>query len=68
MKTQISKLENVDIRSVFKNEASDFTPWLAKPENINRIGDLIDLDLKVVENEKSVGSFSADILCNKIKM
>ena len=63
MKIQISKLENVDIRSVWKNEASDFTPWLAKPENINRIGDVIGMDLTVIDDEKPVGPFSADILC-----
>ena len=63
MKTQISKLENVDIRSVWKNEASDFTPWLVRQENINRIGDAIGMDLTVIEDEKPVGPFSADIFC-----
>ena len=63
MKTQISTLENVDIRSVWNNEASDFTPWLAKAENINRVGDVIGMDLTVIDDEKPVGPFSADILC-----
>ena len=47
MKKQISTLENIDIRSIWKNESSDFTPWLA--ENINRLGDVIDMDLTVIE-------------------
>ena len=63
MKTQLSKLENVDIRSIWKNEASDFTPWLARPENINRVGDVIGMDLTVIEDEKRVGPFKADIFC-----
>ena len=61
MKKQISTLENIDIRSIWKNESSDFTPWLA--ENINRLGDVIDMDLTVIEEEKPVGVFSADIFC-----
>ena len=52
MKKQISTLENIDIRSIWKNESSDFTPWLA--ENINRLGDVIDMDLTVIEEEKPV--------------
>ena len=52
MKKQISTLENIDIRSIWKNESSNFTPWLA--ENINRLGDVIDMDLTVVEEEKPV--------------
>jgi hypothetical protein len=63
MKTQLSKLENVDIRSIWKNESSDFTPWLVRQENINRIGDAIGMDLTVIEDEKPVGPFRADILC-----
>ena len=26
---EINTLENIDIRNVWNNEASDFTPWLA---------------------------------------
>ena len=61
MKKQISTLENIDIRSIWKKESSDFTPWLA--ENINRLGDVIDMDLTVIEEEKPVGVFSSDIFC-----
>jgi len=63
MKTEISTLENVDVRSIWNNESSDFTPWLAKPDNINRIGDVIGMDLTVLDDEKPVGPFKADILC-----
>ena len=63
MRKEISTLENVDIRNVWNNEATDFTPWLASAENINRLGDVIGMDLTVIEEEKPVGSFSADIFC-----
>lgn len=33
---QLGELERMDLRSVWKNEAYDFTPWLA--ENIDRLG------------------------------
>lgn len=49
-----------DLRSVWPNEASDFTPWLA--ENINLLNSATGLSLEVVEQESSVGSFSLDIL------
>ena len=52
MNKQISTLENVDIRNIWSNEASNFTPWLA--ENIDRLGDVIDMNLTVIEEEKPV--------------
>ncbi len=60
---KIGKLKKVDIRELWKDEASDFTPWLAKEENIKQLGETIQIELEVIEQEKSVGPFRADILC-----
>lgn len=49
-----------DIRTVWPNEATDFTPWLA--ENIELLNGATGLSLEVVEQESPVGSFSLDIL------
>ncbi|MGD9930915.1 MAG: DUF4268 domain-containing protein [Mangrovibacterium sp.] len=60
---KIGKLEKVDIRQLWNGEASDFTPWLAKKENMELLGDEIGIELEVVQQEKNVGPFRADILC-----
>ncbi len=52
MKTQLSTLENVDIRNIWENETNDFTPWLAQSDNIDHIGEAIGIDLTVEEKEK----------------
>ncbi len=49
-----------DLRRVWKNEAADFTPWLAK--NIGRLSDALGMGLEVEAEEAPVGSYSLDIL------
>jgi hypothetical protein len=61
--TALGHLERVDLREVWQNEAEDFTPWLAREENIGLLGDAIGIDLEVEAKEKDVGPFRADILC-----
>ena len=51
-----------DLRQVWSHEALDFTPWLAKPENMKLLSEAIGLDIEVEETESSVDSFSADIM------
>lgn len=54
-----------DLRSVWKNEANDFTKWLAQEENINLLGDELGLSLQVQETEAGVGSYRLDILATE---
>ena len=60
---KVGKLEKIDIRNLWKEEPSDFTPWLAKEENIKLLSETIGIELEVIEQEKNVGPFRADILC-----
>lgn len=60
------RLEKIDLRQYWKREATDFTPWLAKEENIQLLGETIGIDLEVQGQEESVGPFSADILCKDL--
>lgn len=53
-------MEKVDLREVWKNEARDFTSWLF--DNIDILGDELNINVTPIEKEKNVGSFSADIL------
>lgn len=59
----LGRLEPVDLRDVWKHEATGFTPWLAKEENIKLLSDTIGMELEVQATEQGVGPFSADILC-----
>lgn len=62
----LGKLEEItDLRKVWPNEATDFTPWLAKAENIELLSNAIGLDIVADETESSVGDFSADILASE---
>jgi hypothetical protein len=63
--TTLGRLQQVDIREIWKNESWDFTPWLAEPDNIRLLGDTIGVELEVESVEKEVGRFYADILCKE---
>ena len=65
MRSSLGILEQVDLRTVWTNEADDFTPWLAKEENLKLLGDTIGLELELEAQEKNVGPFRADILCKE---
>lgn len=54
-------VEIEDLRSVWASETGDFTPWLAKDENIAVLGDALGLDITVEEIESHVGDFKVDI-------
>jgi len=62
---ELSKLEKVDLRDVWKHEALDFTNWLAKPENLELLSDEIGIDISLIQTEASVGNFNVDILAEE---
>jgi hypothetical protein len=57
---QISRLETVPLRKSWPNETRDFTTWLA--ENLDFLGEALEMELSLVEQEAAAGPFSADIL------
>lgn len=63
---KLGTIKKIDLRDVWSSEASDFTPWLAKDENIALLGEAIGLELEVESQEKNVGPFRADILARDL--
>ncbi len=59
--TTIGKIQRASLREAFRHEAHNFTVWLEN--NIDALGESLDLELTVVEREKSVGSFNVDLFC-----
>ena len=61
--SQLGKLEPVDIRKQWPDEARDFTPWLAT-EGLAYLNEALEMDLEVStsETEVRVGSYRADIV------
>jgi hypothetical protein len=57
---EIGRLERIGVRELWKSEAGGFTTWLA--ENIDVLAEAVGFGLTVTAREKSVGSFSLDLL------
>lgn len=60
---KLGRLEKIkDLRSVWKNEEYDFTPWIASESNIKLLGDELGIPIKVIKTEAPVGKYELDIL------
>ena len=62
----LGRLEKVELRDVWTSEPGDFTPWLAREENLNLLGETLGLQLELEAQEKDVGPFRADVLARDI--
>jgi hypothetical protein len=60
---QLGRLQKVELREAWLSESSHFTPWLARCENLELLGEAIGIQLECEAQEKNVGPFRADILC-----
>ena len=60
----LAKIERVDLREAWPNEARDFTPWLA--DNIAELGEALGMDLELQQTEASVGGYSLDVLATDL--
>ena len=61
----LGTLEPVDLRTVWTDEARKLTPWLSKPENLERLSKALDLELELEGTEMLVGPFKADLVANE---
>ena len=57
----IGKLKEIELRTVWKHEAMDFTKWLAEPENIAELNEILGLTLTDIIVEQTVGNLFCDI-------
>lgn len=56
----VSRLKRVPLREVWPREEKDLTPWLEN--NLDILGEALDIALSVVERERRAGTFEADLL------
>ena len=63
--TQLGKLQKVDLRSVWKHEATDFSAWLVQPENLDALAEQLGIEIEAIGTEVSVGRFKIDILAKE---
>lgn len=61
-KLKLGKLEEVDIRELWKHEQYDFSEWLAKEENIEMLSNKVGLTLTDINKEVFVGSYRCDLV------
>ncbi len=62
--TQLGKLvQEKDLRTVWKHEALNFTPWLV--DNLDLLSDAVDIRIEPVERESAVGDFNVDIFARE---
>ena len=57
---ELGKVDSVDVRTIWRHEAHDFTPWLSG--HLDLLGDALGMALELVQREAAVGKFSLDIL------
>ena len=61
--SKLGRLQSVELRDVWQDEARKFTPWLAKEKNLALLSETLGLELELEGQEINVGKFRADILC-----
>lgn len=59
----LGRLQKIDLRDIWRTEAQDFTPWLAREDNLALLAETLGLELEVEAQERNVGPFRADLLC-----
>jgi hypothetical protein len=60
----LGELKRINPRQVWKNETTEFTPWLR--ENLAQLASTLALELDLVEREAPVGDFAADLVAKDL--
>jgi hypothetical protein len=59
-KNAIGKIQRHPLRSVWKDEARDFTVWLES--NVDQLSEALGFEIEIHSREQNVGSFSLDLM------
>jgi hypothetical protein len=57
---EVGRLEVVNVREIWHNEARDFTPWLLN--NADYLAEVLGVDIEMERAEHPVGGFSLDLI------
>jgi hypothetical protein len=63
---ELGELSQVDLQKFWLNEAANFTPWLAKNENLERLSSALGMELEKEGVEVHVGPYRADIVARDL--
>jgi len=64
--SNLGKLEKInDLREIWKNEARDFSKWLAEEENLKELSDAVGINIILSERESAVGDLALTYLLPK---
>ena len=63
MQEELGRLVPIELRKIWETEHQDFTPWLAKEENLDLLGETLNMELELEKEDMPVGDFKADIVC-----
>jgi len=59
---ELGKLKQVELRSLWTDEAKDFSPWLSSKPGLTLLGETLGMDLELEDTEVYVGNYRADIV------
>lgn len=63
--SNLGRLEQVNLREVWKHEAIDFSAWLAKPENLSLLANQLGIEIELIGTEVPIGRFKIDVLAKE---
>ena len=48
-RSPLDRLTRVELREIWTSEAIEFTPWLARPENLAVLGEALGIDPELID-------------------